>query len=252
VPEDLRRARETIAQLRAMAAQLEAELPGGDGNGDDNDPPAETARQRARRLGITVITGGAAGALVAAAVRWAQARTMPAALLLAGGAAAGGMALAPVVAPHVPGMPVPESSRGAAPASTVTYVEPPPPRRPGPTKTVTAAPAPAATATPEATPTPDATPSPSPTATDDDATGDTPPGGDGDTPPPDGDTTPRPEATPDPTPPGEMTPPAPPAGPPGGDGDTPPPGDTEAACALGVALPPLLSVCVLSDGAAAG
>lgn len=226
MPDSLRRKRQTIAQLRAMADELEADLPperndNGNGDGDDDDARARSARERARRLGWGgLIKGTGIAAAILAIGRWLHDRTMPAAVLLAGGAAVGGMALAPAVAPHVPGMPAPESHRGATPGPAVTRTLTPPA---SPSRTVTATPEPPRAALPRRA----AAPKPA-----------QPPDDPG---PPDGDPPPtRPPDTMPPSPTGGATPaPDPEPEPEAGD----PPGTT---CALGVALPPLLGVCVLS------
>lgn len=51
--ESQHQARQIIDRLREMAAQLEAELPS-----DDDAPARAPARERARRLGWTIVHGG--------------------------------------------------------------------------------------------------------------------------------------------------------------------------------------------------
>lgn len=240
MPENLHRKRETIAQLRAMADELEADLPSdGNGNGDDEVAQARTARERARRLGWGGLIRGSGAAVAMLAIgRWLQERTLLAAALLAGGAAAGGVALAPAVAPHIPGMPV---LAGPGPEQTVTRTVSRPVPPPA-TRTVTATPQASPSLAPDGTPSPTASPSspvaPSPSVRATSAATQTteppamsrppkPPGNGGGLDGDDGGAVAEPPATTQPEPPTAK--------------------DDGTSCLIGVAVPPILAVCVLGD-----
>lgn len=231
-----RRRREIIARLRATgdqllaeAAELEAALPPANGNGDGEDgdevAQARTARERARRLGWGgLIRGTGIAVAVVSLGRWVQNNALPATLLAVGGAAAGTLALTPLVAPVLGG------GNGAEPAPTVTrtVIAQPPPGSPSPSPSSSPAPSlsPAPTAAPGA---PAPAPSPTPTPT-----------GGGPTAAPTATATTTPSSRPPATPPPAAEPTKPPA--------TPPPVvevEERTECALGVQIDPLLGVCVL-------
>lgn len=229
-----RRRREIIAQMRATgtellaaAEQMEAELPPADGDGEDGDEVAQarTARERARRLGWGgLIRGTGVAVAVVSLGRWIQNNAAPAALLAAAGAAAGTLALTPLVAPVLGG----GNGDRPVPAVTRTVVAQPPPESPSPS--------PSSSPTPSLSPTPTAAPgapapAPSPTPT---------PTGGGPTAAPTATATTTPSSRPPATPPPAAEPTKPPA--------TPPPVvevEERTECALAVQIDPLLGVCVL-------
>ena len=190
----------------------------------------EQARRRMRRLGWTgLITG--IGAVIAWAARRNISTTAVVAAVVAGPlAAATALGVAPLIT---------DADDRPGPGTTVirTVAGSPQSGRPGPTRTVTqtlpASPGATVTVTPE--------PSPEPTPSTDGGQVETPPA--------------EPPGTPPPAGGGDHGSEEPPAPPDGGGGeeptdppaeDEPPPegGGTTAACAIGIAVPPILAVCV--------
>ena len=239
-----RRRREIIAQMRATgtellaaAEQMEAELPPADGDGEDGDEVAQarTARERARRLGWGgLIRGTGVAVAVVSLGRWIQNNAAPAALLAAAGAAAGTLALTPLVAPVLGG----GNGDRPVPAVTRTVVAQPPPESPSPSSSPAPSlpPSPSSSPAPSLSPAPTAAPgapapAPSPTPT---------PTGGGPTAAPTATATTTPSSRPPATPPPAAEPTKPPA--------TPPPVvevEERTECALAVQIDPLLGVCVL-------
>ena len=225
-PEPYREKLDLIDRLRSKggemlhaADELEAEVPP-----EYRKPPDEPPRQRRH---LRLIEGAGIAAAVVGIGRWAQQNTAVAAVLVAGGSAAAGIALSPFVPPVLPGA----DRDSAGPAVTRTVIEPPV------RLTITAIPdEPTPSAPPTGGPSPTAAPSPSPSPSPA-ATSPGPPG------PTVTETEPAPAPTDDKVgieddePPADSTPTAePPA-------TTPPPEVEPAAyCRVNLSLPPLLRV----------
>jgi hypothetical protein len=150
MPEDDDRIRERVAYLRRLADELEAMLPP-----DTRRPPAHAERQR-QRSHLRLVEGAEIAAVVAGLGRWAQQNTASAALLLAGGSAAAGLALSPLASPLLPGA----DHDSAGPPVTVTRTVPGAPltvtARP---RTAEPSPPPSPSPPPRTAPTPPASPS---------------------------------------------------------------------------------------------